>query len=293
MSASGRVVVCGSLHYDIAVETPGWPTAGETAVGTSWFPKLGGKGRNQAVAARRAGAETIMIGRVGADDFGRELLADLDRRGIDRSAVTVSATAGTGMSVALFDPAGDYRAIIVSGSNLELGPAIIANDAQLSRAGVLVLQNEIPDEANTAMAGATRAAGATVILNAAPARPLSTALAARVDILVVNAIEAAQLAGISEPRDLESAAAAARSLAEGFPQAVVTAGAAGVASAGRLGAMRFPAEPVKVISTHGAGDEFVGCLAAELAAGGGLERALALANRAAARLISTPEAARG
>ncbi len=292
MSTAARVVVCGSLHYDIAVETSEWPTAGETAVGRSWFPKLGGKGRNQAVAARRAGAETVMIGRVGADDFGRELLADLGRRGIDRTAVSVSATAGTGMSVALFEPSGDYRAIIVSGANLELGPDL-ADSARPRQGAVLVLQNEVPDDANAAMAGAARAAGATVILNAAPARPLSNDLAARVDILVVNAIEAAQLAGISQPKDLDSAANAARKLAEVFPQAVVTAGGAGVASAGRLGAIRLAALPVTVLSTHGAGDEFVGCLAAELAAGGGLQKALGLANEAAARLISTPEAARG
>lgn len=292
MSQNGRVVVCGSLHYDIAVETSDWPKKGETSVGSAWHPKLGGKGRNQAVAARRAGADTFMFGRIGADDFGSELVADLARRGIDHTGVTVSSTAGSGMSVALFDPTGDYRAVIVSGSNLEVGQADLPAAGFWSTVQVLVLQNEIPDAANAAFAAAARSAGVRVILNAAPARPLSLALAASVDLLVVNAVEAAQLGGFDEPETLEAAATAAARLCETYPAVILTAGGAGLACAGKAGAISIPAEPVEVINTHGAGDAFVGHLAARLASGDAMPAALAAANRAAARLISTPEAQR-
>lgn len=292
MSQNGRVVVCGSLHYDIAVETSDWPKTGETSVGSAWHPKLGGKGRNQAVAARRAGAETFMFGRVGADDFGRELVADLARRGIDHTGVTVSGTAGSGMSVALFDPSGDYRAVIVSGANLELGPTDVPAPDFWSAGQVLVLQNEIPDEANAAFAAAAHAAGVAVILNAAPARLLSPALAASVDLLVVNAVEAAQLGRIDEPETLEAAAKAATRLAAHWPAVIVTAGGSGLAYAGPSGSVALPAEPVALVNTHGAGDAFVGHLAARLACGEAMPAALAAANQAAARLISTPEAQR-
>ena len=293
MTAAGRVVVCGSLHYDIVVETSAWPKTGETSAGSAWFPKLGGKGRNQAVAAHRAGAQTLMIGRVGNDDFGRQLVADLTRRGIDHSGVTVSSTAGSGVSVALFEPSGDYRAIIVSGANLELDPGDVPSPAFWTQVQVLVLQNEIPDAVNAAMAAAARAQGVTVILNAAPARAPSAALAAAIDFLVVNAVEAAQLGDSAEPTTLEEAANSAAILARDFPQVIVTAGKAGVATAGLSGACALAAASVTVVSTHGAGDEFVGCLAAKLAAARALDEALGAANSAAARLISTPESGRG
>ena len=189
--------------------------SGETAVGQSWAPKLGGKGRNQAVAAAKAGASVAMIGAIGDDQFGAALRADLDSRRIDHSRLRVIAGAGSGMSVALSDKTGDYRAVIVSGSNLALGAADVPDASFWSDTRVLILQNEVPDPANTLAAGAARASGSLVILNAAPARPLSAELAAQVDLLVVNAGEAATLAGSPEPGTLNEAKAAALLLALG------------------------------------------------------------------------------
>lgn len=283
---SSSVVVFGSLHYDITVEARDWPQLGETAVGRSWAPKLGGKGRNQAVAAATAGAGVAMIGVIGNDQFGATLRADLDGRRIDHTRLRVSLAEGSGMSVALFDETGDYRAVIVSGSNLTLGAADVPEAAFWSNAGVLVLQNEVPDHANALAASSAQAAGALVILNAAPARPLSAELAAAVDLLVVNAVEAATLAGSPEPRNLEEAKSAALVLARSFPQVVVTAGAAGLAYATGDEALLISAEPVAVISTHGAGDAFVGTLAAALAGGASMSDALAEANHAAALHVS-------
>jgi ribokinase len=288
-----RVIVCGSLHYDIAVEGSDWPQKGETAVGRAWFPKLGGKGRNQAVSARKAGAEVDMIGRIGDDDFGRDLAADLTARGIGTAHLSVSPSAGSGMSVALFDPSGDYRAVIVSGSNLELSARHIPPAAFWADAGVLVLENEVPESANLMMAQAARAAGVRVLLNAAPYRPFSTALGATLDILVVNAIEASALAGCAEPEDLATASRAASLLARDFAEVIVTVGGAGLAYAKGTECVALAARSVAVVNTHGAGDAFVGALAAALAGGTAIRDALEMATDAAAALISTPEAERG
>lgn len=291
MSSSPRVTVFGSLHYDIAVFGPCRPRKGETVTGTSWHPKSGGKGGNQAVSAAKAGARAAMIGAVAEDEFGRFLLDNLARRGVDHRFVMRTASRSTGMSVAIFDEEGDYGAVIVSGSNLELGVAELDAAADLlADTAILVLQNEVPDAANVLAAERARAAGALVLLNAAPARPLSEALRACVDILVVNAVEAEMLSGTGVVETLDGALAAARLLKPQFPRVVVTAGGAGVAAIDEAG-QEIAIEPVKVKveSTHGAGDEFIGVLAYALAKGAPLAEALASANEAAAALVATAE----
>lgn len=284
------VAVVGSLHYDIMVQGPARPRKGETIAGDAWWPKFGGKGRNQAVAAARAGVRTAMIGVVGADQFGRELLGDLDARGIDRRFVRTAEGVGSGMSVAIFDAGGDYGAVIVSGANLSLSDADVAAASALWReTAIVVLQNEVPERANLAAAVAGRAAGARVILNAAPTRTISSELVPLIDVLVVNAIEAAAMCGIGEPASIEDALAAAKRLARTFSAAVATAGGSGVAYADNSQELLLPAKTVRVESTHGAGDEFVGNLAATLARGVPIEAALRAANDAAALLVATPE----
>ncbi|MER8750275.1 PfkB family carbohydrate kinase [Mesorhizobium sp. M1050] len=294
MTTPPLVTVFGSLHYDIMVDAPDRPRKGETVTGHAWHPKCGGKGGNQAVSAARAGVRAAMIGAVGNDDFGRALLANLDRARVDRRFVRVAAGAGSGMSVAIFDQGGDYGAVIVSGSNLTLGDADIAAASEMvSQTAVLLLQNEVPEGANIAAARAAKAQGGRVVLNGAPARKLSGELTALVDILVVNAIEAEFLAGMAVVETLDGAAQAARLLADLCPVAIVTAGGEGVACCDRTGeAFALPAIPVKVVSTHGAGDEFVGALAAALARGETMRAAVTAANAASALLVSTPEAER-
>lgn len=291
-SVSPSVVVFGSLHYDIMVHGPARPRKGETVTGERWHPKCGGKGGNQALSAAKTGIRTLMIGAVADDDFGQALSDNLARGNVDHRFVKTVTGVGSGMSVAIFDSEGDYGAVIVSGSNLTLGQADVdaAADA-FSGGGVLVLQNEVPDHANVSAARAMKTAGGTVVLNAAPARPLSDDLEGLVDVLVVNAIEAEQLAGLSVVDTLAGAAEAAKLLSGEFPIVVVTAGGDGVACAARDGeAFSIEAIKVELVSTHGAGDEFTGVLAAELARGGGIRSALESANRAAAILVSTPHA---
>ncbi|SFB33972.1 ribokinase [Rhizobium sp. NFR07] len=285
------VVVFGSLHYDIIVDGPARPKKGETVTGSSWRPSCGGKGGNQAVSAAKHGVPSAMIGAVADDQFGAALLGNLGRHNVDCGFVRTIPGIGSGMSVAIFDSEGDYGAVIVSGSNLELCNEDVEAAKDLFRSGnILVLQNEVPDAANVLAADAMKRAGGTVILNAAPARKPSAELEKLVDIVVVNAVEAEALSDGVEVNSLDSALAAARILARTYPVAVVTAGGEGVAAFEQEGGKDtlIPAIKVKLISTHGAGDEFIGVLAAQLLQGGAINTALARANKAAAILVSTP-----
>ena len=286
MTTTAEVVVLGSLHYDIMVEAPDRPRKGETLPGRSWTPKTGGKGGNQAIAARRAGAGVAMIGAVGRDAFGSALLASLDAAGVDRSGVAELAAA-SGMSVAIIDPDGDYGAIIVSGANLALDAAVADHHAALiDQSRVLVLQNEVPDAANVAAATRARSGHAVTILNAAPARDPAPDLPGLVDLLVVNAVEAEMLGG-GVVSKLREALAAAVLLLDRFGAVVVTAGGAGLAYADRAGTRTtIEALPVDVVGTHGAGDVFVGTLAANLAREATMMEALEAANAASAAHVA-------
>jgi ribokinase len=288
---SPAVVVFGSLHYDIIVKGPARPRKGETVTGSAWHPACGGKGGNQAVSAAKHGVPSAMIGAVADDQFGSALLENLECNGVDRSFVRTIKGSGSGMSVAIFDAEGDYGAVIVSGSNLELGDQDVQAAHELFRPGaVLVLQNEVPDAANVAAAAAMKKAGGSVILNAAPARKPSAELESFVDIVVVNAVEAEVLSDVAEVNSLKSALAAARTLSRTYPIAVVTAGGDGVACVERDSGKEtaIPAIKIKLVSTHGAGDEFIGVLAAQLLQRAPVEAALEAANKAAALLVSTP-----
>ena len=280
------VLVAGSLHYDIVVEADHLPRRDETAVGRRWFPKFGGKGGNQAVSCARHGAPARMVGAVGQDDFGRFLRAGLVAAGVDARFVTDVADAGSGMSVAIMDASGDYAATIVSGANLRVPHAILDDDAVWDGVGLLILQNEVPEAVNLAAASAARMRGIPTLLNAAPSRALSRPFMALVDILVVNAVEA-EMMGADPVCCLHSAADAARMLAETFEAVIVTAGAKGLAAwSAEEEIFQIAAEKVTVVSTHGAGDAFIGAFAAAKVTGVGFQAACALASRAAALHVS-------
>ncbi|WAJ28852.1 PfkB family carbohydrate kinase [Antarcticirhabdus aurantiaca] len=285
------IVVVGSLHYDIMVDAPDRPRKGETVTGHAWVPKFGGKGGNQAVAAARAGAHVRMAGAVGDDAFGRFLRAALEDGGVDATHVETLAGTGSGMSVAISDAGGDYGAVIVSGANIAIDPGRVAAADLWAGASALILQNEVPDAVNVAAARAAKAAGALVCLNAAPYRPLSDDLAGLLDVLVVNAIEAEQF-GSRGVAGLDDARAAAEALAARFPVVVVTAGGDGVAGVKRgEPTVTLRARPVTLVSTHGAGDVFVGALVAALTFGKPFDESLSDANEAAGRHVSTTKSA--
>ncbi len=284
------VIVCGSLHLDIVMKAPALPRIDETMVGHSWQHICGGKGGNQAVQAALADAKTAMIGRIGADEFGTTLSENLKRSKIDISNVSVDSAKGSGMSVAILQDDGDYGAVIVSGANTTHDPAAISKQwSGLAGAKVLILQNEIPEAVNLAAAKAARGDGAKTIFNAAPARAITSNLLDYVDVLVVNRIEAEALSG-HPVNDFASARAALPKLSGQSRCVVITLGGEGlVVAPAQAEAVDIPSFKVKVTSTHGAGDCFVGTLAAELARGALLVAACHAANVRAAEFVSRPQ----
>ena len=280
-----KIIVAGSLHYDIMLAAHHRPEKGETVMGSGCSYKFGGKGGNQAVAAARAGAAVRFIGAVGADAQGEFLLTALRNVGVNTDAVAVLPDMPSGMSVAISDAEGDYGAVVVSNANLHIDVATLP-DSLWQDAGLLVLQNEVPASVNLQLAQQARQKGIAVCINAAPAREIEPALAACIDLLIVNAVEARDMCQI-EVTDLASAERAAQKLAEQFAQVIVTAGEHGLAlcQSGEP-VQSLPAIPVKLISTHGAGDCFVGVLSQALVSGSLLPEAADKANQAAAKHVS-------
>jgi ribokinase len=280
------VFVVGALHLDVIVTAPHLPRPDETVVGNNVDYRMGGKGGNQAIAAAKMGVPTAMAGCVGHDDFGQRLLADLVTGNVDSRQV-MQRPGASGMSVAIVEAGGDYGAVIVSGVNRDIDPARITIP---DSARVVLLQNEIPGPANLAIATASRAAGRMVILNAAPARITESDLLRQVDLLIVNRVEAADLLG-RDDAGLDPVEAA-RALCRSVPNVILTLGGEGLVLCQNGATSRMPAYKVRPISTHGAGDAFIGALAARLALEVPLAKATAFAQAAAALHVSTPVAER-
>ncbi|MBB4365731.1 ribokinase [Bradyrhizobium sp. CIR18] len=277
----GRVFVAGSINMDVVATADRHPRIGETVAGREvlYFP--GGKGANQAVAASRLGAKTTLIGRLGKDSFGAELRTFLGDQGIDLGSVR-DADTHTGTAI-ITVAASDNTIVVIPGSNAQVGADDVA-DVPLAKGDVAVSQFEIPLPTIAAFFGRAREAGAVTLLNPAPAQKMSGELLALVDILVLNETELGFLAG-EELSDGDEAAKifdVARILQARADQTIcITLGKRGVlALAGREEAA-VPGRAVKAIDTTGAGDCFVGALAAQLADGVPLRAALAFANAAA------------
>ncbi len=277
------VFVAGSLHLDVVVNAPTLPRLDETVVGQKVNYQCGGKGANQAIAASRMGGTAAMAGCIGNDYFGTQLRDCLDASGVNHTQVeTVSGASG--MSVAIVDTDGAYGAVIVSAANL----TIDANALEIpANASLLLLQNEIPAKANLVLARKAHAQGVRVLLNAAPVRPVQPELFNLVDILVVNRIEAAGLTGAAEQK-LEPAFAGKTLAALGPEAVIITEGSAGLTLWHQHKAMHQPALRVESISTHGAGDIFIGALATKLAGDIQIAEAIDFAQAAAAWHVATP-----
>ena len=276
--------VVGSLNGDLLVSVERRPEPGETILGGDAQERPGGKGANQAVAAARLGARVAMLGRVGDDLVGRSLRDGLVAEGVDVTYVTTSAEAPTGRAVITVTPDGENAIIVSPGANARLGAGDVdaARDAIVA-ARAIVLQLEIPLDAVARAVQTAARAQVAVILNLAPIADVPAAVLAGTDVLVVNEHEASALLGAS----VEGASAAQRRgpelLGRGPRSAVITLGAAGAVAVGEDGsAEHVPAPRVRAIDTTGAGDAFVGALAAELVAGRRLAEATGFAARAGA-----------
>ena len=262
-----RVVVCGSINMDVVVQSKRRPATGETLLGATVSFLPGGKGLNQAVAAARLGAPTAMIGAVGNDAFANSLRGFLADNDVDSSGVREIDGPATG--VALIQVAGKDNAITVgSGANLHFTKAMVRQAPQ--RDEVWVAQFETPLEATEAVLKRARLAGARTVLNLAPFQPHPDRLLKVVDVAVLNEIELAQatrtkLGAASALRDIVGACRKLR--AKGVRAVVATLGARGAVVVTAEGGITVPAFKAKVVDTTGAGDCFVGALAARMMGG--------------------------
>ncbi len=283
-SSQGMTQICvvGSLNMDLVVKVRHLPRVGETVSGGTFAAFPGGKGANQAVAAARLGARVAMVGRVGADPFGRQLVEGLGRDGIDVAHVRVDPGAATGVALIGVDGEGRNMIMVAPGANARVGSADVdeARDAIVG-ARVVLLQLEVPTEAVLHAAAMARAAGAVVCLDPAPAGPLPETLYACVDVINPNEVEAQILTGVEihSMADAERAAVALRE--RGARVAVVKMGERGAFYLGPDGRGHVPALPAKAVDTTAAGDAFAAALGVALGEGRGVADAVLFATRAA------------
>ena len=282
-----KVVVVGSLNMDLVTRASRLPRGGETLVGQSFATVPGGKGANQAVAAARLGANVAMIGCVGSDAYGAQLRDALLVEGIDCQAVS-EVEGSSGVALIVVDDSSQNAIVIVAGSNGQLTPAsLLAFDAVLQAAEVVVCQLEVPMDTVGYALKRARALGKTVILNPAPASgPLPADWYAAIDYLIPNESEASALSGV--PVDsLDSAKVAATHLLNaGAGKVIVTLGSQGALFANGQGFEHLLAPKVQAVDTTAAGDTFVGGFAAALANGQGEAEAIRFGQVAAALSVT-------
>lgn len=278
----GRVFVAGSINMDMVTTAARHPRIGETVAGKEilYFP--GGKGANQAVAAAKLGAPTVLVGRLGTDAFGRDLKAFLAAQGIDLSLVRETPEMHSGTAIITVANS-DNTIVVVPGANALLSPDDVAA-VPLAKGDIAVSQFEIPLPAIRAFFKRARAAGATTILNPAPAIEAGRELLDLVDILILNETELSLLAQgeLPDTNDHMQLIEAAAHLRGNTDQIVcITLGKRGVLALVDGKPLTIPGRSVKAVDTTGAGDCFVGAVAALLADGKPIQSALEYANVAA------------
>ena len=278
-----KIAVIGSSNTDMVIKTAHLPAPGETVLGGQFLMNPGGKGANQAVAAARLGGDVVFVAKVGDDIFGQEAVEGFKSEGINTDYIVVDPDNPSGVATITVDEQGENCIAVASGANSALGPADIDSAApQIEAASVLLMQLETPVRTVKHAALLGRKAGKTVILNPAPAQPLSDDLLALLDVITPNETEAEILTGIKvqTEHDAEEAARALRD--KGVGAVIITLGSRGafVLSESFLGLV--PAPKVEPVDTTAAGDTFNGALAVGLADGQTIEDAVAFANKAAA-----------
>jgi len=269
------VVVFGSINVDLVTRVNRFPHPGETVAAESFAVYAGGKGANQALAAARVGAGVRLFGAVGRDGFAETALALLAANGVDLGGVARQAQP-TGCATILVDDRAENCIVVAAGANALADPESVPDEA-LEHGTTLVLQHEVPERANAALAERARRRDARIVLNAAPARTIALDLLTRLDVLIVNETEAAALApALGWPQEPERFA---RTGATAFPRltVAVTLGSRGALACTAAGGVSARPPAVAVVDTTGAGDAFVGVLAATLDGGADLHDALASA----------------
>jgi ribokinase len=283
MARIPRIAVVGSANTDLVTFSSEFPRPGETLFGQNFDLGFGGKGANQAVAARLCGAEVLIVAKVGDDLFGEATIRNFGSFGIDTTHVRIVPGVSTGAATILVEPSGQNRIIVVKGANDQLSAADVDAAADALRAvDTIILQFEIPLETIYHTVRFARAHKIRCIVNPAPALPADLVSLTGADYFIPNETEAELLTG-RPVHTLEEAAACAQVLLEiGFRRVVLTLGARGALIAGSAGSLHVPPFAVTALDTTGAGDAFIGSLAVFLAEGAAEKDAVAAANLYAA-----------
>jgi ribokinase len=296
---SGRVIVVSSVNVDLVVSVERLPGPGETVTGGRFDRHHGGKGGNQAVAAARLGVPVVFVGAVGDDAFGGDARAALEAEGVDCSRLRRLAGEATGVALITVDAAGENTIAVAGGANAML-TSVHVRDAlkrlSLTRDDVVLVGHEIRTGATHEALRLGRLAGATTILNPAPAGGLQPATLALADVLTPNEGELASLAGPPGNTDPSAVNAAAKRLLGADPgkrAVLVSVGARGAVLVVGRRQTTIPAPTVTVVDTVGAGDTLNGALAAALAQGRSLDGAARRAVIAASLAVTRPGARGG
>ena len=280
---AGKILVVGSLHLDVIVHSSRLPKPDETLIGDNVSYRFGGKGGNQALAAAKIDVQVFMAGRIGTDNFGKQIYDTLSNQNINLDGLKIVDEA-TGMSVALIGSDGIYSAVVVSGVNQTIDLSEIAVPDDLT---VLVLQNEINTDANFEIIKKVPKS-TFVILNAAPALTPNKSFFERIDLLIVNQLEAKMLLN-EEPSIFNNLDALRKLQNLGPKEVIITLGADGYTGISKNGEIfSEPGIKVDVLSTHGAGDSFVGTLAAFICKGEPINIAAQYAQASSALHVKTP-----
>jgi ribokinase len=263
-----RIAVVGSANIDLTTFTDRFPKPGETIFGQKFDLGFGGKGANQAVAAKLCGANVFMVARVGSDLFGPATIQNFKTLGIDTTHVKQVEGVSSGVAPIFVEPSGQNRIFVVKGANDELKPADIDGAADLLKAvDCIVLQFEIPVETVYHTIAFARKNSIRCILNPAPAQPIDFKFVEGLDYFVPNESEAETIAGMAV-KDLDDAKKCAEKLVGyGIKRVIITLGANGSLLAGKEGMEHVPAFAVKSIDSTGAGDAFIGSFAVFLGEG--------------------------
>lgn len=263
-----RIAVVGSANVDLTTFTDQFPKPGETIFGQKFDLGFGGKGANQAVAARLCGAEVIMVARVGSDLFGPATIENFKKLGIDANHVKQVEGLSSGVAPIFVDPHGQNRILVIKGANDALKPADVDEAAEaLKAADCIVLQFEIPLETVYYTVGFARKHGIRCIVNPAPGQAVDTHALSGLDYFVPNESEAETITGMPVKTVADARKCAEKLLGGEIRRVIITLGANGSLLASRDSIEHLPAFPVKSIDSTGAGDAFIGSFAVFLAEG--------------------------
>jgi len=273
-----KIVVVGSTNTDMVIKTNKFPLPGETIIGGDFFMNQGGKGANQAVAARRLGGDVVFVGKTGNDIFGRQAVELLKKEGIITENILTDLNKPSGVALITVDSKGENSIVVAPGANGTLFPEDLVNISEILKdSDMVVMQLEIPLETVKYVAKLLAEKQKKVILNPAPAQALPDTLLQGLYLLTPNETEAEQLTGV-RVKDVESAHAAAKALVEkGIQKVIITMGSSGafVFSPEYTGLVEAP--KVSALDTTAAGDTFNGALAVFLSEGKAIKEATRLA----------------